>query len=102
MSAVTPAEPGIASGLFNTTQQLGGAIGLTVLSAFVSARTNSLTVAGKTEAGSLASGHHAAFLAAAGFTLTALIIGTVLLKATPRIGVEQQSIAPSGENAPAS
>ncbi|MBQ0888751.1 hypothetical protein KBZ94_28200 [Streptomyces sp. RM72] len=54
MSAVTPAESGIASGLFNTTQQIGGAMGLTVLSAFVSARTNSLTAAGKTEAESLA------------------------------------------------
>ncbi|MGW5970510.1 DHA2 family efflux MFS transporter permease subunit [Streptomyces sp. NPDC055186] len=91
MTAVTPAESGIASGLFNTTQQIGGAIGLTVLSAFVSARTNSLTAAGKTEAESLVGGYHVAFLAAAGFTLTALLIGAVLLKATPSAGVRQHS-----------
>ncbi|MGW5128215.1 DHA2 family efflux MFS transporter permease subunit [Streptomyces sp. NPDC004069] len=93
VSAVTPAESGIASGLFNTTQQIGGAIGLTVLSAFVSARTNSLTAAGKTEAESLVGGYHVAFLAAAGFALTALIIGAGLLKAKPSAGVGQQSVA---------
>ena len=99
MTAVTPAESGIASGVFNTTQQIGGAIGLTVLSAFVSARTNSLTAAGKTEAESLVGGYHVAFLAAAGFTLTALIIGTGLLKATPAAGVKQQSMTSSGQDA---
>ncbi|MFE0449775.1 hypothetical protein ACFW2D_00505 [Streptomyces sp. NPDC058914] len=40
-----------------------------------------------------------AFLAAAGFTLTALIIGTVLLEATPAAGVERQSMASSGQDA---
>ncbi|WP_258572999.1 MFS transporter [Streptomyces sp. KM273126] len=98
VTAVTPAESGIASGLFNTTQQIGGAIGLTVLNAFVSARTNSLTAAGKTEAESLVGGYHVAFLASAGFTLTALIIGAGLLKATPPAGVEQQSSAPSEQD----
>ncbi|WP_208637059.1 MFS transporter [Streptomyces swartbergensis] len=64
MSDVTPAESGIASGLFNTTQQIGGAMGLTVLSALVSPRTNSLTAAGKTEAESPAGGYRVAFLTA--------------------------------------
>ncbi|MEU5099929.1 MFS transporter [Streptomyces sp. NPDC020996] len=99
MTAVSSAESGIASGLFNTTQQIGGAIGLTVLSAFVSARTNSLITAGKTEAESLVGGYHVAFLAAAGFTLAALIIGAGLLKATPSAGVKQQSMASSEHDA---
>ncbi|GHB52186.1 MFS transporter [Streptomyces viridiviolaceus] len=102
MTAVSSAESGIASGLFNTTQQIGGALGLTVLSAFVSARTNSLIAAGTTEAEALVGGYHVAFLAAAGFTLTALIIGTGLLKATPPVGVEQQSTESPVQNAPAS
>ncbi|MGA4837374.1 DHA2 family efflux MFS transporter permease subunit [Streptomyces sp. G45] len=102
MSAVTPAESGIASGLFNTTQQIGGAMGLTVLSALVSARTNSLTAAGETEAESLVGGYHVAFLAAAGFTLTALVIGAALLKATPRGGTERQGTASPEANAPVS
>ena len=92
MTDVSPAESGIASGLFNTTQQIGGAIGLTVLSAFANTRTNSLITAGENEAESLIGGYHVAFLAAAGFTLTALIIGAGLLKATPSSDVKQRSI----------
>ncbi|MET7610997.1 DHA2 family efflux MFS transporter permease subunit [Streptomyces seoulensis] len=102
MAAVTPAESGIASGLFNTTQQIGGAIGLTVLSAFVSARTNSLTAAGKTEAESLAGGYHLAFLAAAGFALAALLVGAGLLRAAPSLGMEQQSTASPERHTPVS
>lgn len=99
MTAVSPAESGIASGLFNTTQQIGGAIGLTVLSAFAGARTNSLIAAGKPEAESLVGGYHVAFLTAAGFTLTALIIGVGLLKSTPSARVKQQTMASSEQDA---
>ncbi|WP_232838427.1 MFS transporter [Streptomyces geranii] len=100
MSAVTPADAGIASGLFNTTQQIGGAMGLTVLSALVSARTDSLTAAGRTEAESLVGGYHAAFLAAAGFTLAALIVGACLLKTTPSVVVGQQGVSSAEQNTP--
>ncbi|MFJ2022503.1 MFS transporter [Streptomyces sp. NPDC087897] len=79
MSSVTPEESGIASGLFNTTQQVGGAIGLAVLSAVVSSRTDTLTTAGKSEPEALLGGYHAAFLLAAGFVLLALVIGAVML-----------------------
>lgn len=99
MTAVTPAESGIASGLFNTTQQIGGAIGLAVLSALVSARTKSLTAAGRTEAESLIGGYHAAFLAAAGFTLAALITGTLLLKPAPPAGAQRHSVASPDQDA---
>ncbi|MFF5161295.1 hypothetical protein ACFY3N_34755 [Streptomyces sp. NPDC000348] len=50
---------------------------------------------GKTEAKSLVGGYHVAFLAAAGFTLTALIIGVGLLKGTPSAGAKQQTMASS-------
>ncbi|WP_432154226.1 MFS transporter [Streptomyces tricolor] len=99
MSAVTPADSGIASGLFNTTQQMGGAMGLTVLSAFAGARTDSLTAAGKTEAEALAGGYHVAFLAAAGFPLAALVIGAGLLRATPPVSMKQQGVASSEDSA---
>ncbi|MFF8563915.1 DHA2 family efflux MFS transporter permease subunit [Streptomyces albidoflavus] len=98
MAAVSPAESGIASGLFNTTQQLGGAIGLTVLSAFADARTDSLVAAGQSEVRSLAGGHQVAFLAAAGFALTALLVGATLLKPEAR----QETAALSEPGAPVS
>lgn len=83
MADVAPAESGIASGLFNTTQQIGGAIGLTVLNAVVTARTNDLSAAGATEAESLVGGYHVAFLVAAGFAVTALIISAGMLRSAP-------------------
>ncbi|MGW4460504.1 MFS transporter [Streptomyces albidoflavus] len=98
MAAVSPAESGIASGLFNTTQQIGGAIGLTVLSALVSARTDSLVASGQSEVPSLAGGYQLAFLAAAGFALAALLVGAALLKAEAR----QETGAPSEPVAPVS
>ncbi|MFG3048042.1 MFS transporter [Streptomyces sp. NPDC048241] len=95
MTAVAPADSGIASGLFNTTQQIGGAIGLTVLSALVGARTDSLAVAGKTEADVLVGAYHVAFVAAAGFSLAALIIGMVLLKAAPTEEANRRGAVPA-------
>ncbi|MFE6776516.1 DHA2 family efflux MFS transporter permease subunit [Streptomyces sp. NPDC057702] len=83
MAAVTPAESGIASGLFNTTQQIGGAIGLTVLSSFASARTEHLAAGGASETDALLGGYHVVFLIAAGFALTALVVGAVLLRPQP-------------------
>jgi EmrB/QacA subfamily drug resistance transporter len=91
MSGVAPADSGIASGLFNTTQQVGGAMGLTVLSAFVTARTNSLNRDGKEQAESLIGGYHLAFLIAAGFVLVALFIAAVMLRTIPEPAGQPQS-----------
>jgi EmrB/QacA subfamily drug resistance transporter len=93
MSAVTPAKSGVASGLFNTTQQIGGAVGLTVLSAFATARARSLAGVGRTAPSALLGGYHLAFLIAAGFVTVALFIGAALLHGAPAQG---------GQAAPAS
>lgn len=90
MASVSPAESGIASGLFNTTQQIGGAVGLTVLSAFAASRTNALTAAGHGQAASLLGGYHAGFLAAAACQFIALAVGAVMLRVVvPAPGPEQ-------------
>ena len=80
MAAVAPSESGIASGLFSTTQQIGGAVGLTVLSAFATTRINSLAAAGKSTADSLIGGYHLVFLLSAGFEVAALLIGVIMLR----------------------
>ncbi len=84
MDAVTPADSGVASGLFNTTQQVGGAIGLAALSALTAARTAGLSAAGSGTTASLLGGYHAALLAAAGLVLTALLVAAVLLRSAAR------------------
>jgi EmrB/QacA subfamily drug resistance transporter len=65
-SGVPEADSGLASGLFNTAQQVGGSLGLAILSTLAASRTASLLSGhGVTHAEALVSGYHVAFLAAA-------------------------------------
>jgi hypothetical protein len=81
MSAATPEDSGLASGLVNTTQQVGGALGLAVLATLSTTRTASLTAHGTSSAVALTSGYHLAFTIAAGLVLAAIAIGLTLLQA---------------------
>lgn len=83
-SEVSGEDAGLASGLLNTAQQVGGSIGLAILSTLAASRTTSL-LHGSANPGSLlaarVSGFHVAFVAAAGllgaaWTITALQLRT--------------------------
>ncbi len=80
MSAATPEDSGVASGLYNTTVQVGGAIGLAVLSTLATGRTHSLTASGAARAEALTGGYHLAFLAAAVAAALAALLATVVLR----------------------
>jgi hypothetical protein len=60
-------------------QQIGGALGLAVLTAASTARARSLTPAGLPEAGAITQGWSLAFLVAVGMTLTAIVITLVMI-----------------------
>ncbi|MEU0465117.1 DHA2 family efflux MFS transporter permease subunit [Amycolatopsis sp. NPDC006131] len=71
-------DTGLASGLFNTTQQVAGALGLSVLAVLAATRTESLTGVRTEEA--LTSGYHLAFWVGTGLVAAALAVAAVMLR----------------------
>ena len=81
MSDAQPADAGLASGLLNTTGQVGGALGLAVLATLAGSRTLSLLRDGAGTAAALAGGYHLAWLVGAGTVIVTLALTISLLRA---------------------
>ncbi len=71
---VSNADAGLASGIFNTSQQIGGALGLAVLSTLAASRTSHLAAAGVGGAEALTRGFHVAFAVGAAFLAAGLVV----------------------------
>jgi EmrB/QacA subfamily drug resistance transporter len=80
MSGATPSDSGLASGLVNTTLQVGGAIGLAVVTTFATERTEGLLADGESTASALTSGYHLAYLIGAGLVAVALVIALTVIR----------------------
>jgi EmrB/QacA subfamily drug resistance transporter len=80
MSGATPEDAGLASGLVNTSMQVGGSIGLAVLATLSSERTSSLLADGEGQLAALNSGYHVAYLIGAGLAAAAVAIAVFVLR----------------------
>jgi hypothetical protein len=83
----------VASGLVNTSLQVGGALGLAVLATLSSTRTENLRVDGESLADALVGGYHLAFIIAAGLVTVAVVIATTVLTGKAVIEEEAEAVA---------
>jgi EmrB/QacA subfamily drug resistance transporter len=80
MSGATPQDAGLASGLVNTTGQVGGAIGLALLATISAERTDSLLASGEGRLEALLGGYHVAYLIGAALAVVAIIAAVTVLR----------------------
>ncbi|MEV6320497.1 MFS transporter [Nocardia sp. NPDC051787] len=83
MSGVEPQEAGLASGLANTTMQVGGALGLAVLATLSASRSEHRLAQGISAPEALTSGFQLAFWIGAALVVAALVAAVVVLKSVP-------------------
>jgi EmrB/QacA subfamily drug resistance transporter len=80
MRGVQPGEAGLASGLINTSLQVGGALGLAVLASLSATRTESVLADGGSGAAATLAGYHFAFWIAAGIAAAAIVVALLVLR----------------------
>jgi EmrB/QacA subfamily drug resistance transporter len=76
LAGVAPSEAGLASGLINTSQQIGGALGIAALSAIATSTTGSRV----TDPAALTDGFQAAFVAGAGVALVGVLVAIGIVR----------------------
>jgi EmrB/QacA subfamily drug resistance transporter len=99
-TGVESGDAGLASGLMTTSQQIGGALGLAILSTFATEKTtNVLADVGSSpspaqQSSALVDGFHVAFAGAAIFLAVGAVLLAVLLRSSDVVQIEEQDEVP--------
>jgi EmrB/QacA subfamily drug resistance transporter len=95
LAGVQPAEAGVASGLFNTTQQIGGALGIAALTAVATSTTDDRIASGAALPSALTDGFQSAFIGAAAIAFVGILVALFVVRsedlvAAPEAVIEAQ------------
>ena len=95
LAGVRPVDAGIASGLINTTQQIGGAIGVaaatTIAASYTGRYLDAHPAAAPASGAALTHGFAIAFYALAGITVVAAALCALVLESKPQVADEVES-----------
>ena len=80
LAGVGPRDAGLASGLLNTSQQVGGAIGVAIASSVAVSHATHLLHSGSSQAAALTSGYALAFWVVAGISAAGVVLALALVR----------------------
>jgi EmrB/QacA subfamily drug resistance transporter len=94
LAGVQPAEAGLASGLFNTSQQVGGALGIAVLSTIATTKTSDEVASGTPLPNALTDGFDAAFIWGGAIAAAGILVAIFLVRRRDLEAVVEEDEAP--------
>jgi MFS family permease len=97
VAGVPERDAGLASGLINTSQQIGGALGLAVLATVANTRIDHVTAASGGGPQALTEGYQSAFLTGAGFAILGLVAAFALIRRRDSRAYQRQEQAPTAQ-----